>query len=188
MKKITRANQVGYAGLVTLPVHGKGAYDPLKHTVLTCSRISEFDRTQMEAVLKPIITGPQVMNLPNGVNGWNCCVQDMMGRVLLISYRGIECTLFFKRQLTEIKLQPGDRFPEGVLKDPDDAWQRLDLLGKSAKQSNVILTNLHVRLEEENKLLQDRVDTLNKLYGVIETKLLNAEELMSHFTFNEKKL
>jgi hypothetical protein len=179
MKGLSKTNIVGYAGV---PVHGTGVYDALRYTVLTCTTISNIDREFIEAKLKTITNGAQAKNLPDGKNGWNCFVLDPMGRALLISYRGIECAVFYKRQLTENKLQPGDRFPESVLKDPQDAWQRLDLLGKSAKQANIIITNKQNTLEEENHSLTNRVNTLEQLNGILETKVFKADDAMSWLT------
>lgn len=179
MRGLSRANVVGFAGV---PVHGTGVYDSLKHTVLTCTKLNIFDREFIEARLKTIATGVEVMNLPDGKNGWECRVLDAMGRCILVAYKGFEAALFYKRQLTEIKLLPGDTFPESVLKDPNDAWQRLDLLGKSAKQSNVILTNQHSQLTDQNKILLERVKTLEELNGVLETKAHKADDLMSWLT------
>ena len=183
LRGLSKSSIVGYAGV---PVHGTGVYDALRYTVLTCSTISSLDREFIEAKLKTITNGAQVKNLPDGKNGWNCLTLDPMGRALLISYRGIECALFYQRQLTENKLLPGDRFPESVLKDPQDAWQRLDLLGKSAKQANIILTNKQFTLEEENKVLNQRVKTLEELNGQLETKAFEAEDIMSWLTLKEQ--
>lgn len=179
MRGLSKSNVVGFAGV---PVHGSGVYDALRHTVLTCSKINPFDREFVESKLKLLTNGAVIANLPDGKNGWECRILDAMGRCILVSYRGFECAIYYKRQLTEIKLLPGDTFPESVLKDPNDAWQRLDLLGKSAKQANVVLTNLHAQLSGENKILTERVKTLELLNGQLETKAHKAEDLMSWLT------
>lgn len=185
LKGLVSGNRVSYVGY---QVHGTGVYDDTKYTVLTCTQVSETDRTYIESILKPIITGGEVMNLADGTNGW--CVQklDAMGRAYLVLYKGIECSLFFKRQVTELKLLPGDRHPESVLKDPRDVWQRLDLLGKSAKQSNIVLKNEHDRLKEENNILQIRIKTLEELNGRLETQASKSEDIMSWFTPKELSL
>lgn len=184
-KGLSPVSKVGYAGVA---VHGTGVYDQLKYTVLTASKMNELDKEKVLSILKTITTGPEVMNLPTATNGWNCLKLDMFGKAILVSYHGVEVALFYKRQLTEIKLLPGDRFPEGVLRDPNDAWQRLDLLGKSAKQANVVLTNLHERLEEEHKVLKARIQTLEVINGTLETANNKLEEVMTFFTLNEKRM
>jgi hypothetical protein len=187
-KGLSKSNIVGYAGV---PVHGTGVYDALKYTTLTCTSMSETVKTYVESVLKTITTGAEVKTLPNrqidGVtNGWRVTVLDMMGRVILVTYLGIECALYYKRQLTEIKLLPGDKHPEGVLKDPNDAWQRLDLLGRSAKQQNIVLTNLHNRLKEENSVLKNRISTLEALNAELESLVRQKDELHAYLTEHEK--
>ena len=186
-KGLSKSNVVGYAGV---EVHGKGVYTDLKYTVLTCTLVSEIDRTKIESVLKTIVTGPQAANLPDGVNGWSCLKLDGahgLGRAFLVSYKGIECALFFKRQLTEIKLQEGDRHPEGVLKDPDNAWQRLDLLGKSAKESNVILFNERTRLKDSVERLESLVKTYKDLNDRYRNRRGTSSRGLTWFTPAEKK-
>jgi hypothetical protein len=129
------------------------------------------------ATMKTITTGPQAMTLPDGVNGWAYKVfKESSDRNGVLLYKGFEVAVFYKRQLTEVKLEPGDRYPEGVLQDPEDAWQRLDLLGSSAKKANVVLTNYHRRLEEENKLLTGRVKTLDDLNDNLEKEIKHLKE------------
>src|ERR1039458_3019729 len=108
-------------------------------------------------------------------NGWACTEIGDHGKCYVLSYHGIEVSLFFKRQLTEIKLDPGDRQPEGVLQDPIDAWQKLDLLGASAKRANFVLTTTIRRQEDEIKLLESRVNTLQEYSGRLETELFKLQ-------------
>lgn len=183
-------SNIGYAGV---RVHQGGVYDSLRHTQLTCTLISPPDKELIEGTLKTIITGPQAVTLPDGKNGWSvvelaAASFNTMGqcRAYLVMYKGMEVALYFKRQLTEIKLQSGDRYPEGVLQDPSEAWQRLDLLGKSAKQSNVVLINIQARLEQENSILKERVQTLETLNGKLETAEHKTAEIMQYLTESEK--
>lgn len=119
--------------------------------------MSAVDKDMVLATLKTITTGAAAQTLPDGINKWACIVSHDK-RSLVLSYKGIEVSLFYHRQLTPVTLQPGDRHPEGVMQDPSEAWQRFDLVGKSAKQKNIVLVNVHQRLEEENKVLQARLN------------------------------
>ena len=151
--------QVSHVGV---RYHKGYVYDSLRYTVLTCNQLSKEDRELVEGTLKPIVTGAEAMTLPS-TPGWRTTQIDQAGRAFIVSYHGTEVALFYKRQLTELRLYPGDSFPEGVLQDPVDAWQRLDLIGQSAKRANIVLFSSMKRLEETNKLLETRVQTLDEL-------------------------
>jgi hypothetical protein len=178
-------NQISHAGV---RYHRGYVYDKLRHTVLTTAQMSKTDRAFVEATLKTITTGPEAMTLPQMkvvehedgsqeevVNNWSCTEIGDRGKVYVVSYHGIEVALFFKRQLTEVKLDPGDRQPEGVMQDPSEAWQRLDILGQSAKKANFVLTTTLKRLDEENKFLKKRISTLEELNGRLETEAHKRE-------------
>lgn len=150
--------------------HKDFVHDKLRHTVLTVSQMAETTKRKVQSILKPITTGTLVKNIPDGLNGWSVTVLDMFGRVLLVAFNGIEVCVFFKRQLTEVVLQPGDHVPEGVCQDPEEAWQRLDLIGLSAKKANLVIASQHDRLETENEFLKGRVQTLETLNDELESK------------------
>lgn len=180
------SNQVSHAGI---RYHKGFVHDKLRHTVLTSNQMPIEYKELILATLKTITTGPQAMTLPDGKNGWAYKVfKESYDRSGVLSFFGFEVAVFYKRQLTEVKLEPGDRYPEGVLQDPEDAWQRLDLLGSSAKQANVVLTNYHKRLEEENKLLHDRVKTLDDLNDNLEKdiKRMKTTHLTMHKDMSNK--
>ena len=161
MKSRFRSRIVNPYGVIT---HHRGmVYDKLRHVVLSINQMSEVNKRFVQATLKTVTTGPQACTMPDGKNGWACMSLDDRARTYVLSYRGIEVALFYQRQLTEIRLQPGDRYPEGVCQDPKEAWMRLDFLGLSAEKANFVLTSQHKRLEEENKLLKDRLQTVDQL-------------------------
>jgi len=160
MKSIIPLGKMGFSGV---RYHKGYVYDKLRHTVLTINQMSEADKRFVQATLKTIVTGPDAFVLPDGTNGWACSKLDLQGKSYVLSYRGIEVALFYKRQLHEIALQPGDRYPEGVCQDPKEAWMRLDFLGLSAEKANFVLGTEHKRLNEENKILKDRLQTLDDL-------------------------
>jgi hypothetical protein len=147
------------------------------------------------SVMKIITTGPEAMTLPEKP-GWSCTMLDRNsnpgGRVYVVAYLGIEVALFFKRQLSEIIPEPGEKVPEGVMQDPKEAWQRLDLLGRSAEQSNFVILQQHRRLEEANKLLTSRagdLDDLNdELTKKLEHKAVQLSASMEKITGLEKQI
>ncbi len=162
--------------------HQGYVFDPVRYTVLTASLMAPERVEMVTSKLKTVVSGPEAMTLPE-IPGWSCEKLDHFGRVCLVSYCGTEVALFFKRQLHEIVPEPGEKVPEGVLQDPIEAWQRLDLLGRSAEKANYVLTQTHRRLEEANQLLTARVQTLDDLNDAatrrIEGLLLAAKVLES---------
>lgn len=157
--------------------HHGFVYDPVRYTVLTGSQMSE-DRVEMvTSALKTVTSGPQAMTLPEKP-GWRCLQIGVDGRVYLIEYCGIEVALFFKRQLTEIVPGAGDKVPEGVLQDPIEAWQRLDLLGRSAEKQHFVLAQSQRRLEDSNKLLGVRVQNLDALYDDAQRTIIEKQAAM----------
>lgn len=159
------------------PVYHKGViYDRLRHTVLTVDQMAEADKRFVQATLKTITNGSQAKTLPDGKNGWACLALDSRARAYVLSFRGIEVALFYQRQLTEVQLQPGDRFPEGVVQDPQEAWMRLDLIGLSAKKANLVLTTQHNRLDQELNLSIQRAATLQELNDMLESENKRLKE------------
>lgn len=142
--------------------HKGYAYDKVRHTVLTIAQLSDDMKDSIQAALKAITTGAEAKTMPLQP-GWSCSVLDMRGRVLALSYHGIEVALFFQRQLTEIEPQPGQRIPEGVLQDPQEAWMRLDIFGPSAKRANIVMKHMFEQQKEEIKLKNERIETLEQL-------------------------
>lgn len=174
--KYTKGHTPGHAGV---RYHKGYCYDKLRHVVLTASQMAEPDRETVRATIETITSGPEAMTLPNGMNGW-ACIQISNGyrQAVVLAYKGTEVALFYKRQLTEIEPQsesPGYH-PEGVLQDPLEAWQRLDLLGPSAKKQNMVLKSLHDRLLEENRLLTSRVRTLESIEDVLDGNVAGLEK------------
>jgi len=167
--------------------HKSYMYDKLQYTCLTVDHMSKVNHDMVNATLKTIVSATDARLLPDGVNGWACECLDQNGRVYVLKYKGIEVALFFKRQLTEIKLNPGDRYPEGVMKEPDDAWQRLDIASKSARQANVVLTGMHNRIETSNKLLIERVGTLSELNDKLEEEIKKKDKHISNLNAKAKK-
>lgn len=165
-------NRLGPSGL---RYHEGYVWDKLRYTVLTHTQMSRADKELVTGTIKTITTAAQAMTLPN-IPGWACIRLDMHGRVFVLAYHGMEVCLFFKRQLTEIKLEAGDRFPEGVLQEPEDSWQRLDLMGQSAKKANFVLTTSLKQLEDENKQLNTRIKVLEELNDKLETTVEQKEE------------
>lgn len=169
--------------------HKGYVYDPVRYTVLTGSLLSKDITEMVTSTLKPITTGPDAAHLPE-IPGWS--VEEMSkyhdGRLILVRHNGTEVALYFKRQLTEIIPQPGEKTPECVLQDPKHAWQRLDLLDRSAEKQHFVLTTEHRRLEEENKLLTKNNQSLDDLNDRLEKKIGVYERTINKLVSEKKEL
>lgn len=166
-------------------------HETIRRTYLTATMMSKEMKEAVAAKLKPIASGHQAKMLPPQ-EGWAVKTLDLAGRVILVLYKGFEVRMYYLRQLTDYIPEAGELFPEGVMRDPDDAWQVLDLTGPSAREANVILKNLHDRLTEENKLLNKRLEAkdveisstlhdLNKWQGAAERKDRQIQELRKKY-------
>lgn len=159
--------------------HQDQLFDPLRFTVLTASQLSDSDKETIRATMLMTVSGPEAMTLPGKGNYWACeQISNGYRQTLVLKFKGIEVALFYKRQLTVIEPQsesPGYH-PEGVLQDPVEAWQRLDLLGPSAKKQNSVLKSLHDRLAEENRLLAARVESLDAIASISDTNIVGLQK------------
>lgn len=161
----------GYIGPQGVGYHKNFVFDKLQYTVLTIAHMSQIVKDTVHATLKTIVTADQAFRLPNGVNGWACEKLDLRGRVLVLSYKGVEVALFFKRQTTELRLIPGDRYPEGVMKESSETWQRLDIAGLSAKKANFVTVKMQERIEGDNEILQKQIQALQAMNDELENQV-----------------
>jgi len=99
---------------------------------------------------------------------WQFECLDRLGRVVVMKYHGIEVALFMKRQITEVEPLPCDPLPEGIIKDPRDAWVRIDLLGASARQ-------VCSRVGREKRELQEQLELTEKQLAIKKQLLDEAE-------------
>lgn len=174
-------------------VHGTRGYhkgwekDSHKYPVLSHDLLTAHDREVAEAVVKTLTTGEEaeeyVYSTLNGrspgfTRNWRYRLLDEQnsGRSGIISYKGAEIALFYKRHITEVTPQPGDPVPMNTVGDPNEAWQRFSLIGASAKRANRFikqqveegteLVRLHRQqakaLETRNAFLENRVKSLTR--------------------------
>jgi hypothetical protein len=181
-------NQLSHVGV---RFHKGYVWDKLRYTVLLLSQMGAKDKALVEATLKTTTTAPQALTLPaiehkDGdihnnkaenliTNGWAVTCIDQLGKCYVVSYHGFEVCLFYKRQLHVIKLNPGDKHPEGVCQDPEEAWMRLDLFGQSAKRANFVLTSSMNQLKEEKEILVELAKTKQALIDKLESELDKIE-------------
>lgn len=169
---------------ITTPVHYNKHWKEtkIKYKVLSISQLSKAWIQTIKATVKTVITGDAAKDfvyntardlaLQGLKSDWAYKVIDNLGHVGVLEYRGIQVALFFKRQVSEIMPVVGEKPPENPITDPDEVWQRLDILGSSAKKANVVLKNYHDQLEEDIAFLERQVTFWKQKHSQTEDKLL----------------
>lgn len=169
--------------------------DKVKHRVLIVELFLERQKAVLEkvkAVVKTLTTGDSAREfatrdtyerrLINQEAEWRYDILDMnRGKAGVLKYHGVEVALYYKREITEVMPGVGEKPPEHPLVDPEDAWQRLDLLGPSAKRANIVLKRYHTMLEEDNKLLKDEIQ-------ILKAKFENVAQKLRRYTDKEDRL
>lgn len=158
--------------------------------VLAVLKLSTSEKEAIRALIKPITTGleaeqfifekvavaPSQSMIARHEQGWSFIWLDQLHRAGVLRLKGIEVCLFYKRQVIEEEPAPGEPLPEGILKEPSDAWQRLDLLGRSAREANLFLKQKHESLNQSTVILQQQVQANKVIADAAETAQHKAEE------------
>jgi len=151
---------------------------PIKYRVLVAEQLSKADKLEVASKVAAIYTGPEACeasfhrkSATHWVNeNWQYECLDRVGRVAVLKYRGAEVALFFKRQIQEFEPLPIDPVPEGIINDPQDAWQRYNLLGLSARQVSGRVGKANRDLEEELRLANEEIKAKQVVVDKVETE------------------
>lgn len=141
-----------------------------EYSSLTVSEMKSEDRnfalkkiakinTGIEAKSFAVKEGYTSLGIPTGPEAgkWTYSDIDLHGRVGILKYKGIEIALFIHRQLSPHRITPDTPISEMKLKNPDDAWMKLDLTGLSARQARRPTMDIIRNLERENDTLKKRI-------------------------------
>jgi len=176
---------------------------PIKYRVLQANLLSKVDKVYVASQVAALNTGPEggalahrwlppgLVTRPGEVAAstqWQYEVLDRLGRVGVLKFRGAEVALFFKRQIQEFEPLPIDPIPEGVINDPQDAWQRFDLFGLSGRQVSARVGKTNRDLESEIKLLHLENEAKQKLVDLVETQNLKLTQQIEKQTQEIAKL
>lgn len=101
-------------------------------------------RKVVETIIKSIKTGTEARQLvlkKKWKGKWQAKVLDHQGKVIILSYRGIEVALFYKRDTTEYRIEVMDPTPFAPIVDPDNTWVRMEFMHMkpSAKRDTYFL-------------------------------------------------
>jgi hypothetical protein len=155
---------------------------PIRYRVLLCEQLSRADKLTIAAKVSMMYSGPEAemhafrktKDFKFVNENWQYEILDHMGRVVALKYKGVEVAVFVKRQITEVEPVFDDPIPEGVIKDPQDAWVRLDLLGVSARKASSLVGRQKKSIEEELRHVQ--------------RELILKDELLSSYEDDIKRL
>lgn len=169
---------------------------PIKYRVLLVDQMSKADKIAVAAKVSTLYTGPEAKSssyrqiAPGQFENenWQYEIKDYQGQVGVLKFKGVEAAVFYKRQVTEIEPLPVDPVPEGVIRDPDDAWVRLDLLGLSARRTGVRLGKQKRAGDEALILAEKELAVKEQLLGTIETENFNLRKDLEKKTAEIAKL
>lgn len=143
--------------------------------VLAIDKLSKEDKEVVRATTKTLTTAREASGLV-GQNGWTYENLDNRGRVGVLKNKGVEVALFFERQMIMEQPAPGDPLPERVLEDPVNLFQRLDIIGPSAKQANLFIKREVEQAKEKVELLENRVQNLQALADEFESQVHRKQQ------------
>ncbi|SRR6266566_2936259 len=98
------------------------------YKVLQSDLISGAEKERVASIASFVRTGDEAHKLA-GHDGFAYKGLDIRGRCGVVTYRGKEVALLFKREIMEIEPGPADPVPERTLQEPAEAWIQINLLG-----------------------------------------------------------
>jgi len=104
-----------------------GAKSIREFEVLTQELTSASDRSWINGKLAGL-TPSQSAEIHAVRLGFTTTTLDPHGRVVLLSWKGIEAALLFKRAVTKVSILPKEQLPPKILSREDEAWMMLPLM------------------------------------------------------------
>lgn len=98
-----------------------------KYKILQASMVKATDKEKASAVAAFVQSGEEAYKLA-GHDGFAYQDLDTRRRVGVVTYRGIEVALLFRRLVVEQELGPADPIPEKMLYRPQEEWLSVNLL------------------------------------------------------------
>jgi molecular chaperone GrpE len=104
---------------------------PPKYRVLQVDMLKQADREKAATIISFVQSDSDAYKLA-GHDGFAYKDLDLRRRVGVVTYKGAEVALLFKREVLELEPGPADPVPERTIKDPVGAWIQVDLLNADA--------------------------------------------------------
>lgn len=138
--------------------------------VLLAQNLSEKDKHDISTRILQIGNGIDAERIA-GTDGWGCVKLDTMGRVRIVTYRGAEIALLYKRQVSVVKVEGCDPVPEGALGDPNDVWLRIDLLGTASKEATGQLRHKMINVAGQLELAKKELAVKEKRIEALDSSV-----------------
>ena len=128
---------------------------PLTYSVLAINRLSPVDKKVVSKILVKVKTEGDAKKLVGIGSKWGYKpLAYNTDRVGVITYKGIEVAIMYKRVTLMLMPMPEDPVPEGTLENPEDVWIRFDLFGVSVRQQHQIVRTEVESQEHEFEMMQ----------------------------------
>ena len=148
---------------------------PPTYRVLAVNQLSKEDLKIVTKTMIKINTEAQAKALVGIGSKWGYKPFQITDRVGVITYKGIEVALMFKRFTTMVEPMPDDPVPEGYLENPEDVWIRYDLFGLSPRQQSKIIRTEVESQEKEANMLQIELDAKDIIIKNLETSMKSLQ-------------
>jgi hypothetical protein len=142
---------------------------PLTYRVLAVTQLNDKDKKLVTKTLVKVKTEADAKKLVGVGSKWGYKpLAYQTDRVGVITYKGIEVAVMYKRITLILEPLPEDPAPEGVLENPEDVWTRFDLFGVSVRQ--------------QHKLIRGEVESQEFEHGLLKIELAAKERIIAGMT------
>src|SRR5689334_5605758 len=92
------------------------------------SRLHPVDREQDQEISRYIVTQHDGRKLAFADDKWRCKCIDSFNRIFVLSYKGCEMRLLFKRQVLDEVIDAGFPLPAQALSSENQEWLSINLV------------------------------------------------------------
>jgi hypothetical protein len=145
---------------------------PLAYYIPATNQLNDKDKKLVAKTLVKITNAVQAKALvvKGGKWGFSMAASLDTPRMGILSYKGVEISVFFKRYTTMVVPDAMDPVPEGALENQDDVWKRFDLFGWSIHKIHKSVREEVTSQEIENQLQSVELSALQKKITSLETE------------------
>lgn len=159
------------------------------YRVLATDHLPLRVKQMIDVKMKTINTGFDAKSKLAGKDGFSYRPLDHLGKVGTLNWNGVEVAVFFNRQVIPVTSDECDPAPRCSIKDPDNAWVRMELLHiKPAKGRSTWFsereTSLSKELEEYKGLCKQKemeLELLKEANVILEQKTTDQLEALQKF-------
>lgn len=154
---------------------------PITYKVLAVNLFTDTDNKIIAKTLMALNTDKQAQAVVTKIewhNPWGFSYAvSLKGpeRIGILTYKGVEVALFFKRYTVDVVPAPEDPVPEGALENLEDVWIRFDLFGQSIRQQHKTIRNEIITQERELQLCEVALKIETALVGKMEQQIKSLQ-------------